>query len=227
VRLILFLLAFVTFKLTAQTTPPAFNIPLIKGVKKNLGEFIPKGWTILKSVSGNLNSDNKPDFVLILGLKKEEILKHQMDTSRNELPRILLIIVTENIYLKVDDQSNTIILPSGGGGGFDPIEYQPPLSIDDKSKTLAVSMYGGLKQRWSLNYTFKKEKTGWTLQTANTSSYDSATPGEDLNNFTFDFKNKKTTNNKTHESTKLNWTTPLKLNKIKPFENEIIPEIWI
>lgn len=52
-----------------------------------LNKFIPKGYIILDSISGNLNGDALQDMILVL--KKEE-----EDTFHNEIPKRLLIILS-------------------------------------------------------------------------------------------------------------------------------------
>jgi hypothetical protein len=188
---------------------------------------LPSLWKIIFSVKGDLNGDNRPDYAMILGVKNEVLLKNDIDTVRNEVPRLLVILLSEKNKLKVDLQTHKIILPSAFGGNFDPIEFNDPLTIDEKSKALIVTMYGGLRELWSINYKFTKNKTEWTLASADKRTYDSTAPEKDLSNFTFDFENKKWKDNKNGKAGALTWDKKLKLKDIEPFENEIMLDIRI
>ena len=43
-----------------------FNCPSIKPKRNSIHDFVPKGWTILKSTKGDLNSDKYNDIALVL-----------------------------------------------------------------------------------------------------------------------------------------------------------------
>lgn len=204
------------------------EIPQIQGSGKTVNDFIPAPWHILESASGDLNGDAKPDYVLILGVTNKELAKHDIDTVRNEVPRVLVVLVSDKGKLKVDQQTHKLVLPSAFGGNFDPLEMNDPLSIDEKNKSITVSMYGGLRERWAIHYTFQKDESDWTLHSATLSRYDSTGPDQEYNyNSTFDFVNKKTTNSLTKEIHELTWTKVLKLADMEPFENEIAPGVKI
>jgi len=223
---ILFISNFSSF--SQSGTPFRIEIPQIQGSGKTVKDFIPASWHILDSVSGDLNDDAKPDYLLILGVKNKELVKHNIDTVRNEVPRLLVVLLSDKKKLKVDQQTDKLILPSGFGGNFDPIEMTEALSIDAKNKSITVSMYGGLRERWVIHYVFKKDNLDWTLHSATLSTYDSTAPDQEFTyDSTFDFVNKKVTDNITKQSHELTWTKVLKLKDMGPFENEIAPGIRI
>lgn len=204
------------------------EIPQIQGSGKTVNDFVPDLWHILESASGDLNGDTKPDYVLILGVTNKELAKHDIDTVRNEVPRLLVVLVSDKETLKVDQQTHKLILPSVFGGNFDPIEMNDPLSIDEKNKSIAVFMYGGLRERWAIHYVFQKDASDWTLHSATLSTYDSTGPEQKYDyDSTFDFVNKKVIDNITMKTRELPWSKVLKLTDMMPFENEIVPGIKI
>lgn len=209
-------------------TPVHIDIPQIQGSGKTVNDFIPTRWHILESASGDLNGDARPDYALILGITNKELATHGIDTVRNEVPRLLVVLISDKKELKVDQQTHELILPSGFGGNFDPIEMTEPLSIDTKNKSITVSMYGGLTERWVIHYVFQKDDLDWTLHSATLSTYDSTAPDQAFNyDSTFDFVHKKVTDNITKQTHELTWTPVLKLKDMKAFENEIAPGVRI
>ena len=209
-------------------TPFRIEIPQIQGSGKTVNDFTPASWHILASASGDLNGDTKPDYVLILGVENMELAKHDIDTVRNEVPRLLVVLVSDQKKLKVDQQTHKLIPPSGFGGNFDPIEMNEPLSIDEKNKSITISMYGGSRERWLIRYVFQKDVLDWTLHSAALRTYDSTAPDQDFTyDSTFDLVHKKVTDNITRETRELSWSKELKLTDMEPFANEIMPDVRI
>ena len=228
-RLLIILLTLITtidtFGQLRQLT--TIEIPQLKSNGKNQTDFVPDSWRILKSVKGELNGDNVADYVMILGLKNEILHKSEIDTFRNEVPRLFVILLSDKQTLKLDIQSDKIILPSAFGGNFDPIEFNEPLIINELNKTVTISMYGGLRERWAVDYTFKKQETNWIMITSDARVYDSTSNDEDVFNYSFDFKTKKVKDNKTGRIKRLHWDKKLMLKDFEPFKNEVLPDIRI
>ena len=223
--LIIFLTSVATLNTYGQLGQlTTIEIPQLKSKGENQTDFVPDNWRILKSVNGKLNDDNITDYVMILGLKNEILHKNKIDTFRNVVPRLFVILLSEKQVLKLDIQSHKIILPSAFGGNFDPIEFNEPLTINEIDKSVTISMYGGLRERWTVDYTFKKRGPDWIMLTADTKVYDSSSNDEDVYNYSFDFTTKKVKDNKTGQKKQLNWDKKLKLRDFEPFENEVLPD---
>ncbi|WP_111593995.1 hypothetical protein [Chitinophaga dinghuensis] len=69
-----------------------------------LGKFIPRGYTILDSISGDLNNDKRPDLILIL----------QYDGSSDR--PFLLLIRDQQQHLQLAARNNFLIFPADLGG---------------------------------------------------------------------------------------------------------------
>lgn len=89
-----------------------FSYPILIKESQNINDFIPKGWTLLDSVRGDLNQDNYPDFALVFQLKDSvRLISDESDTLITQ-PRILAILFMDNSInkFKLIEQSNTFIL---------------------------------------------------------------------------------------------------------------------
>jgi hypothetical protein len=207
-RLLVIMLFLTNFSCFSQSGAPFYiDIPQIQGSGKTVNDFIPARWHILESSGGDLNGDARPDYVLILGVTNKELATHNIDTVRNEVPRLLVVLVSDTKGFKVDQQTHKLILPSAFGGNSDPIKMTEPLSIDTKNKSITVSMYGGSRERWVIHYVFQKEDLDWTLHSATLTTYDSTAPDQAFNyDSTFDLVHKKVIDNITKETHELTWT---------------------
>lgn len=225
---ILFLLTIITIDAFAQNGKlTTIEIPQIKEVGANRSEFVPESWRILNTAEGELNGDGTTDYVMIFGIKNDILLQNDIDTFRNEVPRILVILLSDKNEWRADVQSFRVVLPSAFGGFFDPIGLTNPLTINNHEKTLTISMYGGNRQRWSINYTFKRNDTDWILVAADKIEYDSASPDVSIVNYSFDFDAKEVKDNNTGQVKNLNWDKQLNLKDFEPFENEVMTGIRI
>jgi hypothetical protein len=102
-----------------HTFAQAFNYPAIKMNGKSVNDFVPTGWTILKSAEGDLNNDKAADFAFILQHNDSvTIIKHDSDFNPNYndtsifQPRILCIAFYDPITKQYDlkEQSDSFIL---------------------------------------------------------------------------------------------------------------------
>ncbi|MCU0421037.1 MAG: hypothetical protein MUC38_15420 [Cyclobacteriaceae bacterium] len=207
--------------------PDTIIVPPIQKVGRNEMDFVPTSWEILREVSGDLNRDKKKDHVMILGVKNHILVQKNIDTTRNEVPRLLLVLISDRDKWRLEVFSDKAILPSGFGGGFDPIEFNEPLSINEKERSLIISMYGGLRERCTVNYTFKKNRGIWSLFAAEKMVYDSTSPEGHGEYYSIDFVKKEIRSSKTEKIQTLKWRKPPSLKDFRPFEYEIFPGLVI
>ncbi len=129
--------------------------------------FIPAGFSILDSLSGNLNLDNYPDMILILKINGED--------SLFEINRPLLILTgQENKTYKLETRNDSVVLCRSCGGVFgDPYE-----SSVIKNGYFSIQHYGGSNWRWTRIITFKynKEKNNWVLHRDAGESFHTSAP---------------------------------------------------
>ena len=115
---------------------------LVSGQKKSsdLNSFIPAGYSILDSASGNLNKDAYIDLILIL--------KDKCDCTTRPL---ILLAGTKNGAYSLIARNDSVVLCKDCGGIFgDPYE-----GIKIKKGFFSIEHYGGSSWRWSRIITFK------------------------------------------------------------------------
>jgi hypothetical protein len=156
------------------------------GQYKNLKKFIPAGFTILASASGDINKDGIKDRVLILRNHYENL---NPDTAR---PLLLLQGNGAGQY-KLIARNDSVTLCMGCGG----VHGDPYQGITIKNGYFSIKHFGGSGWRWTRIITFKfnpKTKLFYLHRDAGESWYisepDKKTPDlfneEDFDKLTFD-----------------------------------------
>src|SRR4051812_24362686 len=82
-----------TFCMSAQN----FSYPDMRQHASSISDFIPQGWTILDSASGDLNRDQRQDHAFVLELNKAVVLKFSKkpDDTLTTKPRMLVILFSD------------------------------------------------------------------------------------------------------------------------------------
>ncbi|HEU4719080.1 MAG TPA: hypothetical protein VFU15_14650 [Bacteroidia bacterium] len=99
----------------AKTKAQNFTYPVIRKTAASLNAFVPPGWEILDSATGDLNKDSADDVAFILqhrdSVPLTEIISRDTETVVTQ-PRILVIAFRDVKKKKytVQEQSNTFIL---------------------------------------------------------------------------------------------------------------------
>lgn len=96
-----------------------FSYPTINSQGKDVESFIPKDWTLLDSVQGDLNKDNCKDLVLVIQHKDSVQLDENSELTQ---PRMLLILFynkAKNLY-NLAEKSESFILPHDDSYMTDP-----------------------------------------------------------------------------------------------------------
>jgi hypothetical protein len=147
------LFALVAFVLHSQS----FVYPEISKSGKKISEFIPAGWTILDSVSGDLNKDSIPDYALALEYKDSAMLIQpcygRVDTFKAK-PRMLAIILYSdfsnayNLYV----QSNSFIFEHDNPQMEDPLA---DLEITKGVLKISFSLFSYSGTYWVFGYSYK------------------------------------------------------------------------
>lgn len=148
------------------TIRPAAQMPPLPD---ELKPFILPGLEVLDFATGDLNSDERPDAILILKNPGE-------DSALDEpMPRPLLILVRQpGGKLKQVVRNDGAVMGRHEGGVFgDP--YQ---GLDIIQTGFALYFYGGSAWRWAYEYRFgwKPGKQSWYLVSESQSSFNSGDP---------------------------------------------------
>ncbi|MBL7936492.1 MAG: hypothetical protein JNM51_11870 [Bacteroidia bacterium] len=111
---------------------------------QDLKSFIPNGYTLLDSVSGDLNKDGIKDLVLIL---KNDTEIEMSDTTR---PLLILHGNKNKSYTLVARNDHVVLCQACGGVFGDPYN-----NIVAKNNFFSIEHYGGSNWRWTRIITFK------------------------------------------------------------------------
>ncbi|MFC0771932.1 hypothetical protein [Terrimonas alba] len=114
------------------------------GQSTGITSFIPAGYSILDSASGDLNKDRLKDYVLILKADEEE---EHADTTR---PLLLLMGTARDQYQLLARNDSVVLCKSCGGVFGDPYA-----GITIKNNFFSIEHYGGSNWRWTRIITFR------------------------------------------------------------------------
>lgn len=170
-----------------------FKFPVLPEYGKSLESLIPSNWTVIDSVSGDLNNDKIKDMAFVIEFYRPVKESRAYGDNETEIitevqkPRILAIYFrrsTNGAYRMVTQNNNFILRSEEGGEMGDPLR---PAKIT--ANQLMLSFEGGGNWRWKLNYSFKYADKDWQLTHANNYAYQNGS-GE-MNDKQYDFVNKK------------------------------------
>ncbi|RXK62502.1 hypothetical protein ESA94_05740 [Lacibacter luteus] len=204
-----------------------FIYPSIKTTAQAIPEFVPSGWMIHDSISGDLNKDAVKDVVLVLQHKDSVKCITSDGDSVVTQPRILLILFkskTANQFT-LKTQSNSFILQHDKSIMDDP--YQG-LSIDRGILKIEFHLFYNMGSWYTTNSTYKFRFTGskFILIGAELSTIHRATL--EYENYSFNLLTKKQSYTKGNEQTGKKKTTVTSIELAKPvtFETFVKPFTW-
>ncbi len=139
---------------------------------QNLMHFIPEGYALLDSVSGNLNLDDITDFILVLKRADEEEVS-DINGDLAKRPLILLLGQGNGRYEKVAESDNTVYCYACGGMMGDPYG-----GIFIENGGFKVEYSGGSSDRWTriVTYRYSEEEDYWLLYEDRADSFSSFDP---------------------------------------------------
>ena len=165
------ILFFVLLSITGRSQKPA--IPE-KGI--SLSDFVPSGWSILKTASVKFNNDTLTDYVMVLN--------HNNEDDMPNTNRILLIVYRTNEGYSRSCVSYEAVMCKDCGGVFgDPFE-----GIEIKKNVLWVYHYGGSSWRWSYTHKFRYQNGDWLLIGKTVHHYHNVENCESVDEFVGDYK---------------------------------------
>ncbi len=151
------------FSFASLKTFSQCDYPKLPSKGNTIEAFIPKGWKLMDSISGDFNNDKQIDFVLVLASEKES----GDDPANYECNRPLIILQKAPSGFLLAAYAKEAVLCKGCGGVFgDPYE-----GISLKKNVLNINHYGGSAWRWSSNFTFRFQKNQWQLIGCSQASY--------------------------------------------------------
>lgn len=143
-----------------------------KNVVDNISIFLPENYTVLDSISGNLNLDNYNDMILVLKKNNEEKTSDVIDNPEKR-PLFILIGEPNNHYKLIEKNYNSVYCIDCGGMMGDPY-----VRIVIKQGYFSVEHYGGSSWRWKriITYKYSKEDNNWFLHKDGSESFNTSEP---------------------------------------------------
>jgi hypothetical protein len=160
-----------------------FDFPDIRSSAKDIDDFIPEGWTLMDSVSGDLNKDGFADKALVIEYDDSVVETRPNGCSRLDHPRILLVLL-KNASGKytLALQDNSFLYRTGEAGLMHGDPYE---KMDINGDTLSIDF---MRSRGHMSYDFVfKDDDLWLISAYN--SYVSTTGT--IDEWEFDFVNQK------------------------------------
>ena len=139
-----------------------FAYPSIESQGQSIADFVPIGWTILDSATGDLNTDGLKDAIIILQYKDSVRLVNNNEDTVLTQPRILLIIfksTSKNSY-GLKEQSNSFILKHDNAAMDDPNQG---ISIDKGILKIDFHLFYNMGSWYSTSSTYKFRYDGKTF----------------------------------------------------------------
>jgi len=134
--------------------------------------FIPKGYSILDTATGDLNRDPYPDMIMVLKKGGEDT---SSDVTEHPEKRPLLILITQpDGHLKLAAKSDNAVYCIDCGG----MMGDPFTQIVIKNGYFSVEHYGGSSWRWSRTTTFHYSSADscWYLHKDVSESFNASQP---------------------------------------------------
>src|SRR5688572_3252328 len=114
------------------------------GQSQTLASFIPDGFSILDSASGDINKDGTTDLLVIL--------KNNLEETNSDTTRPLLILTGSGPGLyDLSGRNDSVVLCKACGGVFG----DPYAGMTVKNNFFSVEHYGGSNWRWTRIITFR------------------------------------------------------------------------
>jgi len=121
----------------------------VKKYSSSIAQFIPENYTILDTVSGNLNLDQYTDMIVVLKKNGEDTTSNVVDHPEKR-PLLILLGQTDNTYKLAARNDNAVYCFDCGGMMGDPF-----VRVVIKNGYFSIEHYGGSSWRWTRIITFK------------------------------------------------------------------------
>jgi len=215
-----------------------FSYPVIQQSTSTPDSFVPKGWTILKSATGDLNHDEFDDLALVLQHNDSVSVIIQEDNYNDTVicqPRILVIAFYNPVTKQYDkvEQSNTFILCHDNPNMEEPFQ---DIAIQNRVLKIEFFIFYNMGS-WEMSnnsYSFRYQDNAFTLIGADDNTVNRGS-GE-TENRSYNFLTKKvkvTTGNISSDKEEILWRK-LSINELKtlktfkqPFTYEVEKDIFL
>ncbi|MDF2192867.1 hypothetical protein [Paraflavitalea sp. CAU 1676] len=146
---------------------------VLSGLDQRILSFVPAGYSVIDTCSGDLNLDQYGDMLVVLKENDEATKAKDVEGETIKRPMLVLLGQPDGTYNQVARNDNAVYCVSCGGVMGDP--YQQ-LAI--KQGYFSVEHYGGSAWRWTRVITFKYSPADstWLLHKDGGESYHTSDP---------------------------------------------------
>jgi hypothetical protein len=165
--------------ITTDTLTRTDNLPkreafkqVIDNLPNELLEFVPTNFSVLDTISGDLNLDKINDYILVLKKNGEEKTSDVIDNPERR-PLLILLRDKDNKLQNVRRNNNTVYCIDCGGMMGDPF-----MGITIKNGYFSVEHYAGSAWRWTriITYKYSKQENEWFLHKDGSESFHASEP---------------------------------------------------
>lgn len=144
----------------------------IKNLPPTLAQFVPEGYTVLDTTSGDLNLDQYADMILVLKKNGEENTSDVVEHPEKR-PLLILLGQSDKTYKLAASNDNAVYCIDCGGVMGDPF-----MDVVIKNGFFSIEHYGGSGWRWTRTITFRYSPSDhyWYLHKDGGDSFHSAEP---------------------------------------------------
>jgi len=163
------LLAFSTFLIIGncfgqEIELPKVTIPQLPKTGINIQDFVPNGWAVELSESGDLGGDrSKRDYLLLLKMQDRHNILHDYANCHDPLdtnPRLLVFLLARNgRYFLAGQNSELIPRPDSFCSGDDPIDgiTGGDIQINNKKGIVNLGFWGGILGHQSFHFQWRNQ----------------------------------------------------------------------
>lgn len=127
--------------------------------KQNPGDFLPNGYVIFETITGDLNNDDIEDCILIIkGTDKNQIITDEYRGELDRNRRGIIVLFNKNGHYELALSNYNCFSSENEDGG---VYFAPELSIEIRDRNLSVHYGHGRYGYWI--YTFKFQNLDFEL----------------------------------------------------------------
>lgn len=145
---------------------------IVNDLPNELSEFVPTNYSVLDTVSGDLNLDEIKDYIIVLKKNGEDTLSDVVDNPERRPLLILLRDQNNKLQLKRRNDNTVYCIDCGGMMG------DPYNGITIKNGYFSVEHYGGSAWRWTriITYKYSKLDEEWFLHKDGSETFHASEP---------------------------------------------------
>lgn len=130
----------------------AFGQPKAR-IAKSPSEFVPASYVVFEKIQGDLNGDNRPDYVFIIkGTDKAEFVKHEYRGVLDRNRRGIIVALSRPDGYELALENRDCFSSENEEGG---VYYAPELDVSIQKGTLRVQYLHGRYGYWTYNFRYQ------------------------------------------------------------------------